>query len=83
MPFDAKALRNHREEYVLQDIEYFKVNEYIGKSNWKRHYFKSYKEAVKLFKSLRKNNKKVLVFACRDDKLGERSTSINERLKNV
>jgi hypothetical protein len=81
MPFGND--RNSSEQFVLQKIEYFKVMEYEGRSNWKRHYFKSYKEAVKLFKSLRKNNKKVLVFACRDDKLGERSTSINERLKNV
>ena len=81
MPFGND--RNNSEQFVLQKIEYFKVMEYEGRSNWKRHYFKSYKEAVKLFKSLRKNNKKVLVFACRDDKLGERSTSINERLKNV
>jgi hypothetical protein len=81
MPFGND--RNSGEQFVLQKIEYFKVMEYEGRSNWKRHYFKSYKEAVKLFKSLRKNNKKVLVFACRDDKLGERSTSINERLKNV
>jgi len=81
MPFGND--RNSSEQFVLQKIEYFKVMEYEGRSNWKRHYFKSYKEAVKLFKSLRKNNKKVLVFARRDDKLGERSTSINERLKNV
>jgi hypothetical protein len=81
MPFGND--RNSSEQFVLQKIEYFKVMEYEGRSNWKRHYFKSYKEAVKLFKLLRKNNKKVLVFACRDDKLGERSTSINERLKNV
>jgi len=81
MPFGND--RNSSEQFVLQKIEYFKVMEYEGRSNWKRHYFKSYKEAVKLFKSLRKNNKKVLVFACRDDKLGGRSTSINERLKNV
>jgi len=81
MPFGND--RNSSEQFVLQKIEYFKVMEYEGRSNWKRYYFKSYKEAVKLFKSLRKNNKKVLVFACRDDKLGERSTSINERLKNV
>jgi len=81
MPFGND--RNSSEQFVLQKIEYFKVMEYEGRSNWKRHYFKSYKEAVKLFKLLRKNNKKVLVFACRDDKLGERSTSINERLKTV
>jgi hypothetical protein len=31
MPFGPNALRNHREEYVLENIEYFKVNEYIGR----------------------------------------------------
>ena len=39
MPFGPKALRNTREEYVLEKIEYFKVNEYIGRSDWDRHYF--------------------------------------------
>lgn len=79
MPFDIKALRNHREEYVLQDIEYFKVNEYIGKSNWKRHYFKSYRDAIKTFKKLKEIKKKVLIYACRNDELGEMSTGINDR----
>ncbi len=79
MPFSEKALRNVREQFVLEKIEYFKVNEYIGQSNWKRHYFKSYREAVKFFKSLRQSKRKVLIYACRDDKLGEMSTGINDR----
>jgi len=79
MPFSEKALRNVREEYVLENIEYFKVNEYVGQSNWKRHYFKSYREAVKFFKKLKNIKRKVLIYACRDDELGEMSTGINDR----
>ena len=41
MPWGLKALRNSREEFVLEKIEYFKINEYQGRSDWKRHYFKS------------------------------------------
>jgi hypothetical protein len=85
MPFSPNTLRNVREEYVLENIEYFKVNEYIDKSVWKRHYFKSYRDAIKAFKNLRQSKRKVLIYACRDDKLGEVSTGINDRsiFKNV
>ena len=31
MPWGPKALRNTREEYVLENIEYFKINEYKGR----------------------------------------------------
>lgn len=79
MPFGPKALRNTREEYVLEKIEYFKVNEYIGRSNWDRHYFKTYREAITKWKDLYRKGKKVLIYACRDDKLGEMSTGINDR----
>jgi len=85
MPFSPTTLRNVREEYVLENIEYFKVNEYIDKSNWKRHYFKSYRDAIKVFKKLKQIKRKVLIYACRDDELGEMSTGINDRsiFKNV
>ena len=53
MPFDPKCLRNTREQFVLQNIEYYKVTEYVGRSNWKRYYFDTYKEAVKAFRKLR------------------------------
>ena len=53
MPFGPKVSRNSREEYVLQKIEYYKVMEYMGRSDWKRHYFDTYREAVKMFKKLR------------------------------
>ena len=79
MPWGPKALRNSREEYVLEKIEYFKINEYQGRSNWKRHYFDTYKEAVKMFKKLRLSKRKVLIFACRDNELGEVSTGLNDR----
>jgi len=32
MPFGPTTLRNKREEFVLQKIEYYKVNEYMGRS---------------------------------------------------
>ena len=79
MPFGPNALRNSREEFVLEKIEYFKVNEYAGKSDWTRHYFKTYKEAIKKWKELYHKGKKVLIYACRDDSLGEMSTGINDR----
>lgn len=82
MPFGKSTLRNTREEYVLQNIEYYKVTEYMGKSNWKRHYFDTYKEAVKMFKKLKEIKRKVLIYACRDDKLGEISTGLNDRFIN-
>ena len=82
MPFGPSTARNSREEYVLQKIEYYKVMEYMGKSDWKRHYFKSYKDAVKSFKNLKQNKRKVLIFACRNDELGELSTGINDRFKD-
>ena len=79
MPWGPKALRNIREEYVLENIEYFKINEYKGRSDWHRHYFKNYRQAVKKWKELYHSGKKVLIYACRDDKLGEMSTGINDR----
>ena len=60
MPFGSSTARNSREEYVLQKIEYYKVMEYMGRSNWKRHYFKSYKDAVKSFKKLKESKRKAL-----------------------
>ena len=51
MPFSASTVRNTREQFVLQKIEYYKVMEYMGRSDWKRHYFDTYKEAVKFFKN--------------------------------
>ena len=82
MPFDPKCLRNTREQFVLQNIEYYKVTEYIGRSKWKRYYFDTYKEAVKAFRKLRLTKRKVLIYACRDDKLGEISTGLNDRFTN-
>jgi len=82
MPFGPSTARNSREQYVLQNIEYYKVMEYMGRSNWERHYFKSYKDAVKSFKKLKENKRKVLIFACRNDELGELSTGINDRFKD-
>jgi hypothetical protein len=82
MPFSPTTLRNVREEYVLENIEYFKVNEYIDKSNWKRHYFKSYRDAIKVFKKLKQIKRKVLIYACRNDELGEISTGLNDRFIN-
>ena len=82
MPFGPTTLRNTREEFVLQKIEYYKVTEYMGRSNWKRYYFDTYKEAVKMFKKLKEVKRKVLIYACRDDELGELSTGINDRFKN-
>ena len=61
MPFGPTTLRNTREEFVLQKIEYYKVNEYMGKSNWKRHYFDTYKEAVKMFKKLKEEKRKIFL----------------------
>jgi hypothetical protein len=52
MPFGPNALRNSREEYVLEKIEYFKVNEYAGRSDWTRHYFKTYRDAIRKWKEL-------------------------------
>jgi hypothetical protein len=82
MPFGPSTTRNSREEYVLQKIEYYKVMEYMGRSDWKRHYFKSYKDAVKSFKKLKESKRKVLIFACRNNELGELSTGINDRFKD-
>ena len=82
MPFGPSTLRNSREEYVLQKIEYYKVMEYMGRSDWKRHYFESYKDAVKSFKKLKESKRKVLIFACRNNELGELSTGINDRFKD-
>ena len=79
MPWGPKALRNSREEFVLEKIEYFKVNVYKGRSDWTRHYFDTYREAIKFWRELYRNGKKVLIYACRDDKLGEMSTGINDR----
>ena len=62
MPFGPSTVRNTREQFVLQKIEYYKVMEYMGKSNWERHYFDTYKEAVKTFKKLRLTKRKVLIF---------------------
>ena len=77
MPFGND--RNSSEQFVLQKIEYFKVMEYEGRSNWKRHYFKSYRDAIKTFKKLKEIKRKVLIYACRNDELGELSTGINDR----
>ena len=82
MPFGLTTLRNTREQFVLKKIEYYKVMEYMGRSNWERHYFKSYKDAVKSFKKLKENKRKVLIFACRNDELGELSTGLNDRFKD-
>ena len=79
MPFGPSTVRNTREQFVLQKIEYYKVMEYMGKSNWERHYFDTYKEAVKTFKKLRLTKRKVLIFVCRDNELGEVSTGLNDR----
>jgi len=82
MPFGKTTARNTREEYVLQKIEKYKVMEYMGRSNWTRHYFDTYREAVKMFKKLRLVKRKVLIFACRNDELGEISTGLNDRFIN-
>ena len=82
MPFGSKTVRNTREQFVLQKIEYYKVMEYMGRSDWKRHYFDTYKEAVKFFKNKRLVKRHVLIFACRDNELGEVSTGLNDRFKN-
>ena len=82
MPFDPKCLRNKREEFVLQKIEYYKVTEYMGRSDWKRYYFDTYRDAVRVFKKLKQTKRKVLIYACRDDKLGEISTGLNDRFSN-
>ena len=79
MPFGPSTVRNTREQFVLQKIEYYKVMEYMGRSNWERHYFDTYKEAVKTFKKLRLTKRKVSIFACRDNELGELSTGLNDR----
>ena len=79
MPFSPKCLRNSREEFVLEKIEYFKVNEYMGMSNWKRYYFDNYKDAIKKFRDLRKVKSKVMIFACREGDIEEMSTGILDR----
>ena len=79
MPFGTSTVRNTREQFVLQKIEYYKVMEYMGRSDWKRHYFDTYKEAVKFFKNKRLTKRKVLIFACRDNEFGEVSTGLNDR----
>ena len=82
MPFGLTTARNKREEWVLKKIEYYKVTEYTGMSNWKRHYFDTYKEAVKMFKKLKEEKRKILIYACRNDELGEISTGLNDRFIN-
>ena len=82
MPFSPSTVRNTREQFVLQKIEYYKVMEYISKSDWERHYFDTYKEAVKMFKKLKLTKRRVLIFACRDNELGELSTGLNDRFKD-
>ena len=47
MPFDPNCLRNTREQFVLKNIEGFQVNEYMGRSNWVRHEFKNYRDAIR------------------------------------
>ena len=80
MPWGPKALRNSREEFVLEKIEYFKVNVYEGGSEWTRHYFDSYREAIKYWRELYRSGRKVLIYACRDaESEGELSTGINDR----
>ena len=79
MPFGPSTVRNTREQFVLQKIEYYKVMEHISKSDWERHYFDTYKESVKFFKNKRLTKRKVLIFACRDNELGEVSTGLNDR----
>ena len=63
MPWGPKALRNSREEFVLEKIEYFKVNVYKGRSDWTRHYFDSYREAIKFWRELYRSGKKVFNIA--------------------
>ena len=82
MPFSPSTVRNTREQFVLQKIEYYKVMEHIKRSDWKRHYFDTYKEAVKMFKKLKLTKRRVLIFACRDNELGELSTGLNDRFKD-
>jgi len=82
MPFSLSTVRNTREQFVLQKIEYYKVMEHISKSDWERHYFDTYKEAIKMFKKLKQTKRRVLIFACRDNELGELSTGLNDRFKD-
>ena len=82
MPFDPKCFLPTLSECCLQCREYYKVTEYIGRSKWQRYYFDTYKEAVKAFRKLRLTKRKVLIYACRDDSLGEISTGINDRFIN-
>jgi ACT domain-containing protein len=82
MPFSPSTVRNTREQFVLQKIEYYKVMEHISKSDWERHYFDTYKEAIKMFKKLKQTKRRVLIFACRDNELGELSTGLNDRFKD-
>ena len=82
MPFSQNTVRNTREQFVLQKIEYYKVMEHIKRSDWKRHYFDTYKEAVKMFKKLKEGKRKILIYACRNDELGEISTGLNDRFIN-
>ena len=67
MPFSPveKNWRSQREMVVLENgIEYFQVNEYKNRE-WTRYKFKRYKDAIKLFRDLRKEgNRKVLIFGC-------------------
>ena len=53
MPFDPNCLRNTREQFVLKNIEGFQVNEYMGRSNWVRHEFKNYRDAIRKYKNLK------------------------------
>ena len=46
MPFAPSTVRNTREQFVLQKIEYYKVMEHISKSDWERHYFDTYADEV-------------------------------------
>jgi hypothetical protein len=79
MPFGLNTLRNDRELFVLKKIERFQVNEYMGRSNWARYYFDSYKDAIKKFRDLRQVKSKVMIFACRKGDVEEMTTGILDR----
>ena len=79
MPFDPKCLRNTREQFVLKSIEGFQVNEYMGRSNWVRHEFKNYRDAIRKYKNLKEMKSKVMIFACRQGEVEEMTTAILDR----
>jgi len=79
MPFDPNCLRNTREQFVLQNIEGFQVNEYMGRSNWVRHEFKNYRDAIRKYKNLKEMKSKVMIFACRQGEVEEMTTAILDR----